>query len=82
MSDLIVLSATCKPCKAQLVRIKQAQSDHVVCPACWAGGEYGSVIEQGAGLRTGWEIPQEMKQQVQIAVALNIAREVVGKGAA
>jgi hypothetical protein len=82
MIDFVVTAATCKKCSLHLVRVKQARTDHVVCPGCWAAGEYASVIGQSAGLRRGWEIPDDLKGHVSIASALGIARSVLGIRAA
>jgi hypothetical protein len=77
MIDFVILRETCKPCKTRLVRVTQKSAlygpettmrDDVVCPECWSGGGYQSVIVESAGLHNGWTIGDDFKAQVREAV--------------
>jgi hypothetical protein len=48
------LQVKCAACQEPLIRIAQSETDdRVVCPICFAVGDYERVIKQGSGLSRG-----------------------------
>lgn len=60
------LKITCADCKEPLIRVAQSETDdRVVCPSCFAIGEYDSVVKQGSGLVTGIYVDEETKKFIE-----------------
>ena len=59
------LSVSCGDCKESLIRIAQTQfHDLAVCPCCFAAGPYEDVLEDGAQLRSGYDLTEAVKDQL------------------
>ena len=56
------LRLKCHSCGEPLIRIAQSESDdRVVCPICFAVGEYEHVVKQSSGLSRGIHLTEEAK---------------------
>jgi phage FluMu protein Com len=52
------LSINCTHCAKPLLRIGlSANSDIVMCPVCLKAGNYDDVLEEGAELSEGYDVP-------------------------
>lgn len=60
-----LLPIECERCRTPLVRVTQSESnDKVVCPICWAIGDYDAVANQGADLVRGIVVEKEIRDLV------------------
>ena len=56
------LQVKCAACQEPLIRIAQSETDdRVVCPSCFAVGDYERVVKQGSGLSRGIFVSGETK---------------------
>ena len=57
------LPLKCHSCGEPLIRIAQSETDdRVVCPTCFAVGEYKHVVEHSAGLSRSVFVTEETKE--------------------
>jgi uncharacterized Zn finger protein (UPF0148 family) len=58
----VFLSHTCGHCRAPLLRLGLSENnDIVVCPVCLKTGAFDAVLEEGAELSEGADIPDDTK---------------------
>ncbi|MFI5024453.1 MAG: hypothetical protein ACHQRJ_22720 [Alphaproteobacteria bacterium] len=60
------LSVKCAKCGDDLIRVAQSEADdRVICPTCFAVGDYKRVIKESAGLTTSVLVSEDTKKFVE-----------------
>jgi hypothetical protein len=55
----------CQLCGSALVRVAQPEiRDRLICPICWAAGDYEEVVQGIATLQRGVRIEKEIRRRV------------------
>jgi hypothetical protein len=61
----ILSPVKCHFCGSALVRVTEAEtSERLICPICWAAGDYQDVVQDSARLQRGVRIEKDIRYLV------------------